>query len=105
MKLVLLAEWMKSEPEVVGHLLKREVDRPYARVPIAGEELFLDDGGGWQARIHTVSWDNEGTPFLFLGRFDGDEETLDALKETGFQEVSDTSQIPFFEPGKNDGSR
>ena len=42
----------------------RAVDRPYARVPVAGEQVMLDDAGEHGQAIDQVSWDNDGVPVL-----------------------------------------
>jgi hypothetical protein len=45
----------------------RAVDRPYARVPVAGELVMLDDGAEHGQPIDQVSWDNDGVPVLRFG--------------------------------------
>ncbi|HSK91680.1 MAG TPA: hypothetical protein VK875_10235 [Euzebyales bacterium] len=42
----------------------RAVDRPYARVPIAGELVMLDDDGEQGQAVDQVSWDNDGAAVL-----------------------------------------
>jgi hypothetical protein len=42
----------------------RAVDRPYARVPMAGELVMLDDGAEHGQAVDQVSWDNGGAPVL-----------------------------------------
>jgi hypothetical protein len=42
----------------------RAVDRPYARVPMAGELVMLDDGAEHGQAVDQVSWDNDGAPVL-----------------------------------------
>ena len=42
----------------------RAVDRPYARVPVTGELVMLDDAGEHGQPIVQISWDNDGAPVL-----------------------------------------
>ena len=42
----------------------RAVDRPYCRVPVAGESVMLDDAGEHGLPVEQVSWDNEGAAVL-----------------------------------------
>jgi len=42
----------------------RAVNRPYARVPVAGELVMLDDAGEHGYPVDQVSWDNDGAPVL-----------------------------------------
>jgi hypothetical protein len=42
----------------------RAVDRPYARAPMAGELVMLDDAGEHGQSVEQVSWDNDGAPVL-----------------------------------------
>ena len=44
----------------------RAVDRPYGRVPAAGEDVMLDDAGEHGGPVERVSWDNDGTAVLRL---------------------------------------
>jgi hypothetical protein len=42
----------------------RAIDRPYARVPLAGELVMLDDAAEHGQAVDQVSWDNDGVPVL-----------------------------------------
>jgi len=64
MRLLLL---VRRNSGVDMHAYLRAVDRPYARVPIAGELVMLDDGGEHGQPIDQVSWDNDGAPVLRFG--------------------------------------
>jgi hypothetical protein len=46
------------------HAYLRAVDRPYARVPMAGELVMLDDAAEHGQAVDQVSWDNDGAPVL-----------------------------------------
>jgi hypothetical protein len=61
MRLVLLVR-RDSGRDMRAYL--RAVDRPYTRVPMAGELVMLDDGGEHGQAVDQVSWDNDGVPVL-----------------------------------------
>lgn len=42
----------------------RAIDRPYSRVPMAGEAVMLDDEGEHGLPVEQVSWDNDGAAVL-----------------------------------------
>ena len=46
------------------HTYLRAVDRAYARVPMAGELVMLDDDAEHGQSVDQVSWDNDGAPVL-----------------------------------------
>jgi hypothetical protein len=61
MRLVLL---VRRDSDTTTRAYLRAVDRPYTRVPIAGELVMLDDAGEHGHLIDQVSWDNDGAPVL-----------------------------------------
>jgi hypothetical protein len=61
MRLVLL---VRRDSSMQTRAYLRAVDRPYARVPVVGEQVMLDDAGEHGQPIDQVSWDNDGVPVL-----------------------------------------
>jgi hypothetical protein len=61
MRLVLL---VRRDDGANARAYLRAVDRPYSRVPVAGELAMLDDSGEHGQAIDQVSWDNDGVPVL-----------------------------------------
>lgn len=65
----------------------RAVSRPYTRVPVAGEDVMLDDEGEHGMPVEHVSWDNDGSPVL---RFDDPAVSHAWLLAAGFEMVYDS---------------
>lgn len=68
-------------------IYRREVDRPYSRVPIAGELVQLDDEPTFGMDVDHVSWDNELPPSL---EFELEEDGLTDeqwLIDAGFERI------------------
>jgi hypothetical protein len=61
MRLVLL---VRRNSGANSHAYLRAVDRPYSRVPVAGELVMLDDAAEHGQAIDQISWDNDGVPVL-----------------------------------------
>jgi hypothetical protein len=61
MRLVLL---VRRNSGANPHAYLRAVDRPYSRVPVAGELVMLDDAAEHGQAIDQISWDNDGVPVL-----------------------------------------
>jgi hypothetical protein len=66
----------------------RAVDRPYARVPAAGEAVMLDDAGEQGLPVDQVAWDNDGAAVL---RFNGPPVSHAWLLSAGFELVYERS--------------
>jgi hypothetical protein len=90
-KLVLEMAWMRdlvSAKNLV--LLRREVDRPYPRVPVVGESIYLDDAGSIDHEVKQVVWGNDGVGYLWVGERTLEqhgEASLGDLYDAGFIEV------------------
>ena len=65
----------------------RRTDRPYPRVPAAGEIVCLDDGEGTiELPIDAVAWSNEGLPTLEFDVEQGESFVTEAwLVSKGYQ--------------------
>lgn len=61
MHLVLL---VRRDSGAETHAYLRAVDRPYARVPVVGELVMLDDAAEHGHAVDQVSWDNDGAAVL-----------------------------------------
>jgi hypothetical protein len=86
MRLRLWANWEPATPNSRPYGYHSEVERPYDRVPIAGETLDLPVTrlGLAHAVIERVSWDEEMANLL-LGSWDEAEGAqLTSLTEVGF---------------------
>jgi hypothetical protein len=82
MRLVLL---VRRDSGAIPHAYLRAVERPYSRVPVAGELVMLDDAAEHGHSIDQVTWDNDGVPVL---RFADPAVSHSWLLAAGFELVS-----------------
>jgi hypothetical protein len=101
MKFTLSVTWIPWQASVSGparqegqHNLFRDVDGKFERLPAVGETIYFDDGG--YAKVESVTWKLDGTPFLFLGnRQERQGEGRELWASRGFEERAPvTQEIP-----------
>lgn len=84
MRVTLLVR-LSPGPTVRAYL--RAVDRPYDRMPVAGEVVMLDDTGELGGVVDQVTWDNAGTAVL---RCTDPPVSYRWLLDAGFEQVHGT---------------
>ncbi|MFN2465442.1 MAG: hypothetical protein ABR598_04160 [Candidatus Dormibacteria bacterium] len=90
MRLRLWAYWEPSAADEMNAGYHLEVERPYARVPVVGESVYLPATrfGQSHPEIARVQWGEGEVPDLILGTYWNESEgaSLDELTEAGFHQ-------------------